>query len=73
MDRLALCRLVWSASKSAVYITDNIGFTELIAGRQTDRIVGFPSSDVFQYQSGIEECTVPDRETLTPYGDIGLD
>ena len=46
---VALVRWASSVGNSVVYITDDKGLSELKAGRQTLRLIGFPEDDVFEF------------------------
>ncbi len=72
MGDVALLRQALWGTDSAVYVTDHIGVVDLRMGTHTDRIMGFPRRDVFRYQPGIEDGTVPDWEKCLPYSEVEL-
>jgi hypothetical protein len=64
-EGLARILRVWRVVDSAVYLTDNKGFTDLESGRKTRRIVALRVDDVFIYDENLcEDGSVPDWSRL---------
>lgn len=55
----ALVRRFVEAGERVAYVTDEEGFKTLQSQEQTDRVIGFPWEDVFEYRPGLTDgCRV---------------
>lgn len=51
---IALVRRVWETDQNAVYVTDDAIFACLERGEEAPFPIGFPKTDVFRYEPGVE-------------------
>jgi hypothetical protein len=56
----ALVRRFWEAGARVVYVTDEEGFQAVSSGELTNRVIGFPWEDVFEFRSGLSDGTAVD-------------
>lgn len=62
----ALVRRFVEAGVRVAYVTDEVGFKALQAGRDTDRMIGFPWEDVFEFRAGLSDGAPVDWSTEKP-------
>ena len=51
----ALVRRFWEAGERVAYVTDEDGFRALNANEPSDRLIGFPWEDVFEFRRGLTD------------------
>ena len=56
----ALVRRFVEAGERVAYVTDEEGFKALRASEPTDRMIGFPWEDVFEFRAGLADGAIID-------------
>ncbi|MGO9529804.1 MAG: hypothetical protein ACLP3B_01360 [Syntrophobacteraceae bacterium] len=71
---IPLIRRVWDADERGVYLTDDIHYEMLLAGKDCAPQLGFPREDVFLYDANLASALQDDEagknwrwEGLIPY------